>query len=311
MAQPDCVGALIRDQHHRVFVQRRSPSRRLLPGIWDIVGGHVEPGETAEDALAREVEEETGWRLRHIEAVIADWEWEADGRVRHEVDHLVVVDGDLDAPRLEAGKHDAYAWVGLDDLELMMEGRTDGDRRLRDIVAKATRTRLTDRLRLEPIGPEHLDDLVTIHADPLVAASYGGPWTESDARARIARSARGWEEAGVEKWVAYDRTTGAVVGRGGVSFQVVDGRERHEVGWTLRSERWGEGLATEIGRAGIRFAFDHLDADEVVAYTAPENLRSQAVMARLGMDGPRDIEMHGRPTILYSLARSRAPGAQA
>jgi RimJ/RimL family protein N-acetyltransferase len=307
MAQPDVVGALIRDGQHRVFAQRRSPSRRLLPGIWDIVGGHVEPGETGEAALAREVEEETGWRLRHIEAVLADWHWEADGRVRHEVDYLVVVDGDLDAPRLEAGKHDAYAWVGLDDLELVMEGRTDGDRRLRDIVAKATRTRLTERLRLEPIGPEHLDDLVTIHADPLVAASYGGPWTESDARARIARAVTGWEEAGVEKWVAYDRTTGDVVGRGGVSLQVVDGRERHEVGWTLRSERWGEGLATEIGRAGIRFAFDHLDVDEVVAFTEPDNTRSRAVMDRLGMRGPRDIEVAGHPKVLYRLARGRAP----
>jgi 8-oxo-dGTP pyrophosphatase MutT (NUDIX family) len=137
MRAPSCVGALIRDGRGRVFVQRRSATRRVLPGIWDIVGGHIESGENLEQALAREIEEETGWTLRRIGRQIADWEWEHDGVVRRELDYLVDVEGDLAAPTLEAGKHDAYAWVGLDNLELLMDGRTDGDVRLRDIVARA------------------------------------------------------------------------------------------------------------------------------------------------------------------------------
>ncbi|WP_328989608.1 NUDIX domain-containing protein [Kribbella sp. NBC_01245] len=136
----DCVGALIRDARGRVYVQRRTRNRRLLPRIWDIVGGHLEPGETPEEALAREITEETGWVLREIEARIADWQWEYDGVVRRELDYLVTVDGDLAAPRLEVGKHDASAWVGPDELELLMVGRTDGDRRLLDIVARAVRS---------------------------------------------------------------------------------------------------------------------------------------------------------------------------
>ena len=136
---PACVGALIRNAQGRVFVQRRSITRRVLPGIWDIVGGHIEPGETLERALAREIEEETGWRLHRIGACIADWEWHYDGVVRRELDYLVEVEGDLAAPRLEEGKHDAYAWVGLDDLNLVMDGRADVDSRLRDIVARALR----------------------------------------------------------------------------------------------------------------------------------------------------------------------------
>jgi 8-oxo-dGTP pyrophosphatase MutT (NUDIX family) len=109
----------------------------VLPGIWDIVGGHLEVGETLEEALAREIQEETGWVLRRIGVQLADWEWEYDGVVRREVDYLVEVDGDLMTPRLEDGKHDRYAWVGRDNLELMMQGRSDGDCRLRDIVARA------------------------------------------------------------------------------------------------------------------------------------------------------------------------------
>jgi 8-oxo-dGTP pyrophosphatase MutT (NUDIX family) len=137
MRAPSCVGALIRDARGRVFIQRRSATRRVLPGIWDIVGGHIESGENLEQALAREIKEETGWELRGIGQQIADWEWEYDGVVRRELDYLVDVEGDPAAPTLEAGKHDAFAWVGLDNLELLMDGRTDGDVRLRDIVARA------------------------------------------------------------------------------------------------------------------------------------------------------------------------------
>lgn len=192
MRVPDCVGARIRDDRNRVYVHRRSADRRLLPGIWDVVGGHLEPGESPEEALAREIEEETGWTLRRIESVMADWEWTPDDRhtadeanqyTRLERDFLVEVDGDLNAPRLEADKHDAFAWVGPDNLDLMMEGRIDGDRRLRDLVANAVRTRLTERLRLEPIGPAHAEDLRRLHTEQHVADWYGA-WSAQEALAQ-------------------------------------------------------------------------------------------------------------------------------
>lgn len=306
MADLTCVGALIRDDRHRVFVQRRSVSRQLLPGIWDFVGGHVEPGEHLEQALAREIAEETGWRLRRIEAVIADWSWEVDGTVRHELDYLVEVDGDLAAPRLEAGKHDACTWVGPEDVELMMEGRTDGDRRMRDIVAKAARIRLTDRLRLEPLGHEHLDDLVALHDDPAVAAWYEGPWSDTRARNRIVRAVAAWEDDGVDRWIAYDRSRGTLVGRGGLAWADVEGSRRLEIGWTVRGDLWGHGYATEIGQAGLAFAFDHLEADEVVGFAEPHNERSRAVMTRLGMRHAREIRHADRPMVLYTARREQA-----
>jgi RimJ/RimL family protein N-acetyltransferase len=330
MREPACVGAVVRDRRNRAFVHRRTPERRLLPGTWDIVGGHLEAGETPQEALAREVEEETGWRLRHVEAVIADWEWEHGGVVRRELDFLVEVDGDLAAPRLEAGKHDACAWVGPDDLGLLMEGRRDGDRRLRDIVAKAVRIRLTERLRLEPIGPEHAQDLWRLHHDDAVAAWHGGRWSVATAQRTAAEKGQAWEAAGVDKWVAYDRRTGELIGRGGLSRLAPDeertrriaaalppGRwvqDRLEVGWTVRAGRWGRGYATEIGRAGLRLAFEDLGADEVVAFTERHNQRSRAVMQRLGMryvgefagrglvEG-RDGVHEGAPTALYAIGR--------
>jgi RimJ/RimL family protein N-acetyltransferase len=79
-----------------------------------------------------------------------------------------------------------------------------------------------------------------------------------------------------------------------------------EVGWTVRSDLWGRGYATEIGRAGLAFAFAELGATEVVAFTEPHNRRSRAVMERLGMRHVHDIIWRGEPFVLYMLGRGAA-----
>jgi [ribosomal protein S5]-alanine N-acetyltransferase len=67
---------------------------------------------------------------------------------------------------------------------------------------------------------------------------------------------------GVGKWLAYEEATGALLGRGGPSWAVVEGAECVEIGWALRREVWGRGYATEIGRAGLDHAFSVLVHDQ-------------------------------------------------
>ena len=167
-----------------------------------------------------------------------------------------------------------------------------------------TRVRVTARLRLEPIGSGHAEDLWRLFADPAVAEWYG-VWTLEMAQREVARIARAWETDGVHKWMAYLRSTGALVGRGGLSRAQIAGQERLEIGWALLRQFWGQGYATEIGRAGLAFAFDELAADEVVSFTETRNARSRAVMERLGFRYSQDFifEADGVPCALYILTR--------
>jgi 8-oxo-dGTP diphosphatase len=133
-----CVGALIGDGQGRFFIHRRSAQRRLLPNTWDIVGGHVEPGETVDEALRREVHEETGWTVARVLRTVGEYRWRGnDGLERLETDFLVAVDGDLSRPRLEIGKHTAYRWLGPDELDVLLENRDPGDDLLPRMVAHA------------------------------------------------------------------------------------------------------------------------------------------------------------------------------
>jgi RimJ/RimL family protein N-acetyltransferase len=166
---------------------------------------------------------------------------------------------------------------------------------------------LTDRLQLVPVGLEHVDDLVAIHRDPWIAQWYAGEWSAAAAETFARVCARAWIADGVAKWIAYERRTGALVGRGGMSrmppgaasSQIASfvgpawAEQRLELGWAVREAFRGKGYATEIGGAGLSFAFDTLEARSVIAFTERHNLASRNVMERLGMRLVGEITARG------------------
>jgi 8-oxo-dGTP diphosphatase len=93
-----------------VLLCHRHPDRRWYPGVWDLPGGHVEPGEDAADALRRELREELG-----IEAVTL----EPFARLTaHDLDQTVlrVVSWDGEPSNREPAEHDAIGWFTADEL---------------------------------------------------------------------------------------------------------------------------------------------------------------------------------------------------
>ncbi|VVE41066.1 GNAT family N-acetyltransferase [Pandoraea iniqua] len=56
-----------------------------------------------------------------------------------------------------------------------------------------------------------------------------------------------------------------------------------EIGWRLARPWWSNGYASEAARAAAHFAFNVLQLDELVSFTVPANVRSRAVMTRIGM----------------------------
>jgi RimJ/RimL family protein N-acetyltransferase len=63
-----------------------------------------------------------------------------------------------------------------------------------------------------------------------------------------------------------------------------------ELGWRLASDCWGQGYASEAARAAKDWTFANLPDDAVYAITNVDNLRSRAVMERLGMRWQPDLD---------------------
>ncbi len=156
-----------------------------------------------------------------------------------------------------------------------------------------------DRSVLEPLGQ--------ILRDPRVARTLGGVPEPGQLEELIDRQAAHWAAHGFGYWAWTDRRTGALVARGGLSHVIVGGRAEVEVGWTVDADRWGEGLASELGGAAVDHAFTVLGLEEVVAYALPSNMTSRRVMEKLGFaHEDANIEHAGLDHVLYRL-RARPP----
>jgi RimJ/RimL family protein N-acetyltransferase len=114
---------------------------------------------------------------------------------------------------------------------------------------------------------------------------------ESDAA--VLRIRMGMEERGWGFWAVEVKGTAQAgspfIGFVGLS---IPGFEAHftpcvEIGWRLAKEHWGFGYASEAAAASLRFAFEKLRLQQIVAFTVPLNKRSIRVMERIGMS--RDV----------------------
>ena len=179
----------------------------------------------------------------------------------------------------------------------------------------------TERLRLVPIGLARAEDLWLVHADADVAHWYQWWPTRPEIDLWATEIETAWRTYGFHKWLAYERASGEVVGRGGVAPVPIDddwgqirrflpaeswvddphpvtaGGRVHacwvEIGWALRRSFWGHGLAAEIGRAGLDFALGDLGMHAVVSCTPLHNYRSRTVMDRIGMPYAGEILTRG------------------
>lgn len=57
---------VIRNSDGDYLLCRMPPDRGVFPGEWGLPGGGVEPGETLDQALRREIREELGLELQHV-----------------------------------------------------------------------------------------------------------------------------------------------------------------------------------------------------------------------------------------------------
>lgn len=132
------VGAVIHDGAGRIFVQRRSDTRSLFPAAWDLVGGHLEDGESILECLAREVKEETGWSVASIATDLGVLDWTGnDGVARREIDYLIEVNGDLLHPQLEQELHHDPRWVDRTEALALLDGTHQSDGIVRIVVERA------------------------------------------------------------------------------------------------------------------------------------------------------------------------------
>ncbi|AUG82194.1 N-acetyltransferase [Kitasatospora sp. MMS16-BH015] len=164
----------------------------------------------------------------------------------------------------------------------------------------------TERLRLRPLGVADAEWWVGLHADPEVNR-FVGAYTLERAAERLALIEGQWAERGHGLCAIELVATGERIGRCGLNWWADYGET--ELGWTLASEHWGRGYATEAARGMLEWGFETLGLDLITAMIHHGNESSVAVARRLGFDRLREDEVLARPCTVYGLSRSAYLGA--
>lgn len=143
----------------------------------------------------------------------------------------------------------------------------------------------TTRLSLEPLAPTHLAGMAAINADPVVMEYFPATQDTAQTAAFLDCTADHWQSHRFGWLALHEKDTGAFLGFTGLARPSFQGHlaDEVEIGWRLAASAWGKGYASEAALACLAWAFDALKLEQVVSFTAGGNLRSQAVMRRIGM----------------------------
>lgn len=161
----------------------------------------------------------------------------------------------------------------------------------------------TARLTLRAFTPADLPLLAELHRDPEVGRYMGGVWSDDQIRAALDRFVADQARFGHAKWAAHLHD-GAFAGRAGISVWEPTGEL--ELGYVLKPDYWGQGLATEAAKAVADWAFAHTDVDHIIAFTDPQNFGSQRVLERIGMKRLADRAMgFGGLSAYFEMERPR------
>ncbi len=151
----------------------------------------------------------------------------------------------------------------------------------------------TARLEAERLTAAHEAEVQRMHRDAKTMAYLGGVRDAEFTKAYLEKNLLHWETFGFGVWILREVGGGEPIGRAVLRHLLVDDFDEVEVGYAFYPPYWGRGLATEVTRVCLEFAYDFLGFDTIVAAYPSAQLRVAARTAqvrarvRAGVHPPR------------------------
>lgn len=165
----------------------------------------------------------------------------------------------------------------------------------------------TERLNLRGWTADDVPALVELlsHPDVNRFIMHGRSITSVEADAFVVRYERLQRERGWCRWfVELAEEPGRLAGFCGVGCTFAP---ELELGWTLRRDLWGRGLATEAARGAIDYLFSTVGLPEICSAIDPDNERSRNVALRLGMREEGTLTYLGQTSARYVIENPGPP----
>lgn len=144
---------------------------------------------------------------------------------------------------------------------------------------------ITNRLILRQWKDGDIEKFIKINKNSRVMKYYPSILTTSETIEFITNESRHLRENGWGYWAVELKSSGSFLGFIGLKEEktLFDFSPCIAIAWRIDEDSWGNGYATEGAAIVLKYAFENLNLNEVVAFTASSNIRSEEVMKHLKM----------------------------
>ena len=164
----------------------------------------------------------------------------------------------------------------------------------------------TARLYLRRLQTADLDDYYQcIYADPDVMRTLLplSPISRAEFDTRVPTfMVEPWAVHGFGPWAMIHKPDNQFIGHCGLRYW--PGSSDVEVLYALARRYWGQGLATEGARTSLRYGFEHLKLERIIAVALVDNHASRRVMEKIGLRYEKTFQFLALTVAGYSLSRT-------
>ncbi len=161
----------------------------------------------------------------------------------------------------------------------------------------------TDRLLLKQFTPDDADALYRIYRQPDLFKYMSNEkpllWKQTE---EVINSFReNWQKHNFGVWAVVYKKNQRLIGHCGLKF--LENTSEVQVGYLLLKSYWGKGLGTEAASATLKYGFEVVKLERIVAVAKSENIASRRVMEKVGMKYEKDAYHYENDVVYYSISR--------
>lgn len=161
----------------------------------------------------------------------------------------------------------------------------------------------TARLQLREFTAEDAAGIFALNSNPDVMKYTGQPLMQNiEAAQNFIANYKEYELHGYGSLACICKETGAFVGAFGLRYFAP--KNTTGMGGLFLPEYWGKGYATEAASACIKYGFEKLGLEEIIALAAADNKASVVVMDRIGMKPFEELDNNGVKVLIYKITRN-------
>ncbi|NNF00723.1 MAG: GNAT family N-acetyltransferase [Pyrinomonadaceae bacterium] len=161
----------------------------------------------------------------------------------------------------------------------------------------------TERLFLRKLQDHDIEEIFDMRSDPSVMKYIREPQTKKEESLNwIKMISKYWVPDGIGFCAIIEKESKSFLGWCGL-WRIPE-TDEIEVGYAIKKDQWGKGFATEAAERFLKYGFEDLGLEKVVAVAFPQNKASRSVMRKLGMEYAGIGNYYNKSLVKYEIARS-------